>query len=112
MSEAARYQVLDRAPTSWRDRLLRWETILVLLLVAVVAFNTSVSPYFLDLYNLSDMTQNFSEKAIVALGMALLILAREIDLSVSASVALASLAIGLAVPLGAGPAGLFAVGIG
>ena len=58
----------------------------------------ALSPYFLDLYNLSDMTQSFSEKAIIALGMALLILVREIDLSVSAMVALASLAMGLPRP--------------
>jgi rhamnose transport system permease protein len=111
MSEGARYQVLDRAPVQWRDRLLRWETILVLLLLAVIVFNTVVSPYFLDLYNLSDMTQNFSEKAIVALGMALLILVREIDLSVAATVALVSLAIGFVAETGAGPAGLIAVGL-
>ena len=42
----------------------------------MIVINTIRSPYFLDLYNLSDMTQNFSEKAIVALGMALLILVR------------------------------------
>jgi rhamnose transport system permease protein len=111
MNDAARYQVLDRAPTQWRDRLLRWETILLVVLSAVIVFNTLQSPYFLDLYNLSDTTQNFSEKAIVALGMALLILVREIDLSVAAIVALASLAIGFAAKAGLAPAGLFAVGI-
>jgi rhamnose transport system permease protein len=111
MSDAARYQVLDRAPTQWRDKLLRWETILLIVLATVIVFYTLQSPYFLDLYNLSDTTQNFSEKAIVALGMALLILVREIDLSVAAIVALASLAIGFAAKAGWAPAGLFAVGI-
>jgi rhamnose transport system permease protein len=111
MTDQARYQVLDRAPVAWRDRLLRWETILIFLLVAVIAFNAVQSPYFLDLYNLSDMTQNFSEKAIVALGMALLILVREIDLSVAAIVALASLAIGFAAGAGFSPAALFCVGL-
>jgi rhamnose transport system permease protein len=111
MSNAGRYQVLDRAPAQWRDKLLRWETILLIVLATVIVFNTLQSPYFLDLYNLSDTTQNFSEKAIVALGMALLILVREIDLSVAAIVALASLAIGFAAKAGWAPAGLFAVGI-
>ncbi len=74
--------------------LLRWEVILVVLLVAIIVANTIVSPYFLDVYNLADATFNFSEKAIIALAMALLILVREIDLSVAAIVALASLAIG------------------
>jgi rhamnose transport system permease protein len=111
MSEATRYEVLDRAPVSWRDRLLTWETILVLLLLAVIAFNTWQSPYFLDLFNLSDMTQNFSEKACVALGMALLILVREIDLSVAAIIALVSLTLGLAADQGVGPMGLFGLGL-
>lgn len=112
MTDTARYQVLDRAPRTLADRLLRWETILCLLLAAVIVVNALGSPYFLDLYNLSDMTQNFSEKAIIALGMALLILTREIDLSVAAIVALASLAIGYGAQAGYGPAMLIAIGLG
>jgi rhamnose transport system permease protein len=108
---STRYQVLDRAPLRISDRLLRWETILLILLAAVIAFNATRSPYFLDVYNLSDMTQNFSEKAIIALGMTLLILVREIDLSVAAIVALASLAIGYSAQAGAGPVTLFFVGL-
>jgi rhamnose transport system permease protein len=112
IAEAPRYAVPDRAPRRVSDGLLRWETILLVLLLAVSLLDTVLSPYFLDLYNLSDMTQTFSEKAIIALGMALLILAREIDLSVSAIVALASLAMGLSVPFGASPAALVAVALG
>ena len=92
---ASRYTVADRAPRRLIDVVLRWESILVLLLVAVFVTNALISPYFLDLYNLADTTYNFSEKAIIALGMALLILIREIDLSVAAIVALSSLSIGL-----------------
>lgn len=112
MSEETRYQVLDRAPSSLADRLLRWETILLVLMVVVILADMRGSPYFLDLYNLSDMTQNFSEKAIVALGMALLILVREIDLSVAAIIALASLAIGFVAQTGAGPGVLILTGLG
>ncbi|WP_448950319.1 ABC transporter permease [Labrys neptuniae] len=112
MTDTARYQVLDRAPRHLSDWLLRWETILIVLLAAVILVNALSSPYFLDLYNLSDMTQNFSEKAIIALGMALLILTREIDLSVAATVALASLAIGYGAQAGYGPAMLIAIGLG
>ena len=67
----------------------------------VIIGNTLISPYFLDIYNLSDATYNFSEKAIVALAMALLIITREIDLSVAAIIALASLGTGLAAEAGA-----------
>uniref|UniRef100_UPI0035A82F96 ABC transporter permease n=1 Tax=Mesorhizobium sp. LHD-90 TaxID=3071414 RepID=UPI0035A82F96 len=108
----SRYAVLDAAPRRARDILLRWEVILVILLVATIVVNTIVSPYFLDVFNLADATFNFSEKAIIALGMALLILVRQIDLSVAAIVALAAMGIGYAAEAGFGPAGLFATGIG
>lgn len=106
-----RYQVADRAPFRLRDVLLAWETILVVLLVTTILVNAKLSPYFLDIFNLSDATFNFSEKAIVALGMALLILVREIDLSVAAIIALASLAMGLAAGHGVGTPGLVAIGL-
>jgi rhamnose transport system permease protein len=102
--------IQDYRPQTLADRILRWETILVVLLVAVVVINTIISPYFLDIYNLSDATYNFSEKAIVALAMTLLIIAGEIDLSVSAVIAVASLAIGLAAQHGAGLPVLLAIG--
>jgi rhamnose transport system permease protein len=111
MSEQTRYRVLDREPRRLTDWLLRWETIIFAVLLVVFAVNALGSPYFLDLYNLSDMTQNFSEKAIIALGMALLILTREIDLSVAAIVALASLAIGYAAQADFGPWALFGIGL-
>lgn len=108
----SRYTVLDQAPRRLRDVLLRWEVILVIMLVLTVVVNTIVSPYFLDVFNLADATFNFSEKAIIALAMALLILVRQIDLSVAAIVALAAMAIGYAAEAGAGPLTLFAIGIG
>ena len=101
MTAPVRQSVADQAPRRLSDWLLRWETILVALLVVVIIGNTAISPYFLDIYNLSDATYNFSEKAIVALAMALLIITREIDLSVAAIIALASLATGLAAEAGA-----------
>lgn len=112
MTTEDRYAVPDSPPRSLRDMLLRWETILVILLAATIVVNTIMSPYFLDVFNLADATFNFSEKAIIALGMALLILVREIDLSVAAIVALAAMGIGYAADAGVGPLGLFATGIG
>lgn len=106
-----RYRVADRKPFSILDLLLAWETILIGLLIAVVIINTLISPYFLDVYNLSDATTNFSEKAIVALAMALLVLIGEIDLSVAAIIALASLMMGLAANAGVDTLGLIGIGL-
>ena len=111
MSEKTRAEIADEPPWRLSEFLLRWETILIGLLAAVFIGDMFLSPYFLDIYNLSDATSNFSEKAIIALGMALLILVREIDLSVAAIIALCSLAMGLASQAGAGTASLVLIGI-
>ena len=107
-----RYAVADAPPRRWRDIVLSWEAILVILLAVTIIVNTIASPYFLDVFNLADATFNFSEKAIIALAMALLILVRQIDLSVAAIVALAAMGIGFAAEAGHGPLVLFATGIG
>lgn len=107
-----RYPVADRPSRSLADYLMRWETILVVLLFVVIVVNSSISPFFLDFYNLSDATFNFSEKAILVLAMAFLIIVRDIDLSVAAIIALASLAMGLAAQAGAPTPVLILTGLG
>jgi rhamnose transport system permease protein len=111
VSKTTRIEVADAAPRSFMDLLLRWETILVGLLAIVIVGNTIISPYFLDIYNLSDATFNFSEKAIIALGMTLLILVRDIDLSIAAIIALASLFMGLGAEAGLSTPLLIPIGI-
>ncbi|HET8726579.1 MAG TPA: ABC transporter permease [Alphaproteobacteria bacterium] len=106
-----RSEIADGAPTRLGDLALRWEVLLLGLLALVFVVNSLTSPYFLDPYNLADSTFNFSEKAIVALPMALLIIGRDIDLSVAAIIALASLAMGFANEAGAPPAVLVTVGL-
>lgn len=71
-----------------------WELTLLAATVAVFFLNIFASPYFLDPWNLSDATFNFTEKAIIALPMALLIIAREIDLSIASIIALCSVGMG------------------
>lgn len=78
-----------------------WELALLILLGGVIVLNTSLSPYFLDIYNLIDSTLSFSEKALIALPMALLIIAREIDVSVASIVALCAVLMGVAADAGA-----------
>jgi rhamnose transport system permease protein len=92
--------------------LLRWETVLAIAILADMVLNTSLSPYFLTPSSLSDATFNFTEKALVALPLALLIVAGEIDISVAGIIALASVAMGLAAQAGAASLALVAVGLG
>ena len=77
-----------------RRIVFRWEGILFAILVAICVFNAFASPYFLNLYNLFESTQSFSEKAILALSLALIIIVRDIDLSVPSIIALVSAVIG------------------
>jgi rhamnose transport system permease protein len=92
--------------------LLRWESMLALVLVLEFILFSAISPYFLSVDTLSDATFNFTERAIVALPLALLIIAGEIDISVAAIIALASVAMGLASAEGMGTGGIAAVGLG
>jgi rhamnose transport system permease protein len=89
----------------------RWETILIAVAIAIFIANALASPYFLNAYNLSDATFNFTEKAIIAFAMALLIIAGEIDLSVASIIALSSTAMGAAAAAGAGIPLLVFIGI-
>lgn len=99
---------LDRPLTS---AIFSWEALLVAVAVAIFIANSLASPYFLDPWSLSDLTFNFTEKGIVALAMALLIVAGEIDLSVAAIIALASTLMGMAVQAGVGTPGLVVIGL-
>ena len=85
----------DRLTSSTLARFVRWESFIFLVLLVVCILNSLASPYFLDPWNLSDATFNFTEKALIALPMAMLIIAREIDISVAAIMALCSVIMGL-----------------
>ncbi|MBS7544162.1 ABC transporter permease [Ancylobacter oerskovii] len=112
-TETSPGRVIPDRLTGPAARVLRsWETLLVAVAVAIFTFNSFASPYFLDPWNLSDATFNFTEKAMIALAMALLVIAGEIDLSVGAIVALASTAMGYALQFGADTPLLVAIGLG
>ena len=83
-----------RLHNPYLSKLKSWEMLLFLVAVAIFIGNSFASPYFLNAWNLSDATFNFTEKAMIAFAMALLIIAGEIDLSVASIIALASTAMG------------------
>ncbi len=101
----------DRLHGSLHRTLRSWEALLLLVAVAIFILNSFASPYFLNAWNLSDATFNFTEKAMIAFAMALLIISGEIDLSVASTIALTSTAMGLALQYGAGTPELVVVGL-
>jgi rhamnose transport system permease protein len=102
----------DRLRSPMEQRLKSWETLLLLVAIGIFVANSFASPYFLNAWNLSDATFNFTEKAMIAFAMALLIISGEIDLSVASIIALASTAMGAAVQMGVGTPGLVLIGLG
>jgi rhamnose transport system permease protein len=78
-----------------RVNVWRWETLLVVLLLALLAWGTARSSFFLDGNNFTIATSAFMERALMALPMTLIIIAGEIDLSVASILGLASAVLGI-----------------
>jgi len=102
----------DRLDNPLKSAVMSWESLLVLVALGIFIGNSFASPYFLNAWSLSDLTFNFTEKGLIALAMALVIITGEIDLSVASIIALASTLMGLALQLGADTPTLVAVGVG
>lgn len=90
----------DRLRSPFIRTVTSWEFLLLGVGILIFFLNVQASPYFLDAWNLSDATFNFTEKAMIAFAMALVIISGEIDLSVASIMALVSTCMGFAVQLG------------
>src|SRR5215213_11212605 len=73
-----------------RARFLRWEWLLVALILAVGAFNTWRSPFFLNGNNLLRTTSDFVEIGIMVLPMVFIIITGNIDLSIASTLGLSA----------------------
>ena len=82
----------------WRSRvaggrlqpILRWESALVVALIAVILLGNSISSEFHSSYNLFTTGTNIGDLAIMTLPMTLIIITGEIDLSVASTLALSA----------------------
>jgi len=88
--------------TALKKFLLRWEAVLVLVLLLVNVFNAMSSPYYLSVTGLLDATRDFMDKSFIVFPMAMIILMGEIDISVGATIALSSVIMGVAYNAGQG----------
>jgi len=99
---------------SWTRLIARWETLLVVALLGLIALGASLSPFFLTPGNFSNLIAALMEVAIMALPMTLIIVAAEIDLSVESMAGLASAILGFlwaaGVPLWIGIPAVLVVG--
>jgi rhamnose transport system permease protein len=81
--------------------LLRWETVLVLLIVAVGLWCRSLSPLFLTKLNLLDLATPYIFVGLMALGLTFVVIAAEIDISVASILAVSVVVIGQVYEAGA-----------
>jgi rhamnose transport system permease protein len=73
----------------------RWESALVLLLIATMLYGAHVSPAFMHSINFFYTGVNVGEIAIMALPLALIIMTGEIDLSIAATLGLSGALVGV-----------------
>jgi rhamnose transport system permease protein len=85
-----------------RKLLRHWEFILLILLVGVFILMSNLSPYFLNLRNLLDSTVHFTEKGVIAVCMAFIIISGNMDLSVASNMAMSAAVMGIAFRSGIG----------
>ncbi|CAG9217624.1 Monosaccharide ABC transporter membrane protein, CUT2 family [Paraburkholderia sabiae] len=81
--------------TRKRETPLRWETLLVVVLIASLGLGRVLSPVFLTGANLSNVLADLTEIALMALPMTLIIVAAEIDLSVASVLGASSALMGV-----------------
>jgi rhamnose transport system permease protein len=87
--------------TKHLSRIDLWDLLLAAFLAAIAVFGALSTPSFLTAFNLSQLAAGGAEKALLVLPMVLLIISREIDLSVASILALTSVVLGLLVQAGA-----------
>ncbi|GAB5094724.1 MULTISPECIES: ABC transporter permease [unclassified Caballeronia] len=85
----------DSALSTAKRRHLQWEAMLAIVLVVSLIGGRVLSPMFLSGANLSNMLADFTEIALIALPMTLIIVAAEIDLSVASVLGVSSALMGV-----------------
>jgi rhamnose transport system permease protein len=91
-------------------RVATWENFLAALTLGVLVYAVAAVPNFATDFNLSQAIAGVAERALIVLPMVLLIIVREIDLSVASILALCSVVFGVLIQAGA-PLGVAAVAV-
>lgn len=105
MAEHGSRNIVSTQKKTLRSVLLRWETLLLVLFVAVNVMNASISSNYLNVDNIFTAISTFLVRGFIALPMAYILVLGEIDLSVGSTVALSATLLGLSynagLPMGA-----------
>ena len=87
--------ISDAKQNTLQQLFLRWESLLLLIFLAVNVMNICISPYYLNARNLFTNINNFMDRALIALPMAFVLLLGDIDLSVGGNVCLSATVLGI-----------------
>ncbi len=79
-----------------REFFLQWEWLLVAILLAVIAVNSIISPFFLSVHTFITTPSTFLDKGFLVLPMVLVIILGKIDISVGSTVALSAVVMAVA----------------
>ncbi len=82
-------------PAAIRGWLARWETVLAGCVIALLLVASATTPGFTDGLNVANSISLMSEKSLMILPLALLIIAREIDISVASIAGLSAVSAGI-----------------
>ncbi|MET3898122.1 rhamnose transport system permease protein [Devosia sp. UYZn731] len=85
-------------------RVMGWDLMITAAGIFALIYGAAAQPGFFSGFNLSQLIAGVSERALIVLPMMLLLIAREIDLSVASILALGSVVLGLLVAAGVSPA--------
>jgi len=77
------------------SRLARWETLLGVLLVGVLIMASSATQGFSSAFNISNSLSEMAEKSLMVLPLALIIVAREINISIASIAGLSGVVLGI-----------------
>jgi len=90
MEDTVKREISAKRDKSFKSIFFRWETLLVLMFVAVNIMNICISKNYLNGNNLFTAICTFIPKGLIAFPMAYLLVLGEIDLSVGSTVALSA----------------------
>lgn len=94
MVNRSRRSISATREKSIKSYFFRWETLLIILFIAVNLMNISISSNYLDLNNLLTAISTFLVRGFIALPMAYILMLGEIDISVGSTVALSATVLG------------------
>lgn len=94
-------EIIAEQPFSWKHLLLRWESMLILLVVAVNIMNIAISDKYWSVTGLFRATNSFLNIAFMVLPMCFVLVLGDIDISVGSILAFSATMLGITYNAGA-----------